>query len=64
RHSLKIALYNAYGRKNPFTINFNKIIDDSGALKIPSDRSEEPLLQSSMMYVHGAVPSITYHFNF
>ncbi|MBS0012200.1 MAG: TonB-dependent receptor plug domain-containing protein, partial [Bacteroidales bacterium] len=64
RHSLKIALYNAYGRKNPFTINFNKIINDSGALKVPSDRSEEPELQSSMMYVHGAVPSITYHFNF
>ncbi|MDZ7738919.1 MAG: hypothetical protein U5K32_07635 [Bacteroidales bacterium] len=46
RHSLKIALYNAYGRKNPFTINFNKIIDDSGALKVPSDRSEEPDLQA------------------
>ena len=63
-HSLKLALYNAYGRKNPFTINFNKIIDDSGALKVPADRSGLPELNSSMMYVHGMVPSITYHFKF
>lgn len=64
KHSLKISLYNAYGRKNPFTINFNKIIEDSGALRIPSERSEPPELQSTMMYVHGMVPSITYHFKF
>lgn len=63
-HSLKLGLYNAYGRKNPFTINFNKIIDDSGALKVPTDRSETPDLHSSMIYVHGAVPSISYHFKF
>lgn len=63
-HSLKLGLYNAYGRKNPFTINFNKIIDDSGALKVPTDRSETPHLHSSMIYVHGAVPSISYHFKF
>ena len=63
-HSLKIALYNAYGRKNPFTINFNKIIEDSGALKVPTERSEPPELHSSMMYVHGIVPSISYQFKF
>ena len=63
-HSLKIALYNAYGRKNPFTINFNKIIEDSGALTVPADRSELPELQSSMMYVHGIMPSISYQFKF
>ena len=63
-HSLKIALYNTYGRKNPFTINFNKIIEDSGALKVPTERSEPPELHSSMMYVHGIVPSISYQFKF
>ena len=63
-HSLKIGLYNAYGRKNPFTINFNKIIDDSGALKVPTDRSETPDLHASMIYVHGTVPSVSYHFKF
>lgn len=63
-HSLKIALYNAYGRKNPFTINFNKIIEDSGALIVPTERSEPPELNASMMYVHGVVPSISYQFKF
>lgn len=63
-HSLKLGLYNAYGRKNPFTINFNKIIDDSGALRVPTDRSDTPELQASMIYVHGMVPSVSYHFKF
>jgi flagellar hook protein FlgE len=63
-HSLNISLFNAYGRANPFGINFNKIIDESGALVVPTNHTSAPNLQSSMVYIFGAIPSVTYHFSF
>lgn len=64
RHSLRISVFNFYGKKNPFSINFNKVIDEEGNIYIPSNYFENPDLVSTMMYVYGMVPSISYHFKF
>ncbi|MCK4922076.1 MAG: TonB-dependent receptor [Bacteroidales bacterium] len=63
-HSLKISIFNFYGRKNPFSINFNKVIDEAGNIFIPANYYENPEQISTMMYVYGTVPSISYHFKF
>ena len=63
-HSIRFSIMNVYGRKNPFSINFNKILKDSGAIVVPKDRSTSPALQTSMMYIYGAIPSLSYSFNF
>lgn len=64
KHSLGISVMNFYGRKNPFSINFNKILNDYGKLRVPSDHYESPEIRSSMMYIFGILPSITYKFEF
>lgn len=64
KHSLRFSLLNTYGRKNPFAINFNKIINDYGKLVVPTDHYETPGLTSSMMYIFGTIPSISYKFEF
>jgi hypothetical protein len=63
-HLLKLSIFNLYSRKNPFNINFNKMIDEDGNIVVPSDYSEIPDLESTMMYLFGLVPSISYHFKF
>jgi hypothetical protein len=63
-HLLRLSIFNLYNRKNPFNINFNKMIDEEGNIVVPSDYSEVPELESTMMYLFGLVPSISYHFQF
>jgi hypothetical protein len=63
-HNLKISFFNFYGKKNPFTINFNKIIDENGNVKVPADYSASPEYVPTMMYIYGIVPSVSYHFKF
>ncbi len=50
RHSLNISVYNLYGRKNPWTINF----------KTDANGSQ----YAEMTYLFGIVPSITYTVSF
>ncbi len=50
RHALNISVYNLYGRKNPWTINFQT--DDAGAQ------------YAEMTYLFSIVPSVTYTVSF
>ncbi|MCF8381016.1 MAG: TonB-dependent receptor [Bacteroidales bacterium] len=63
-HSLRISVFNLYGRKNPFSINFNKVIDEAGNIYVPANYFENPEQISTMMYVYGTIPSLSYHFKF
>ena len=51
RGEWNVSLYNAYGKKNPWTITYEQN-EDSG------------LPYAEMMYLFGVVPSITYNFKF
>ncbi|MDR3184553.1 MAG: TonB-dependent receptor plug domain-containing protein [Prevotellaceae bacterium] len=51
RHALNISVYNLYGRKNPWTINFKTD---------PADNSQ----YAQMTYLFGVVPSVTYTLSF
>ncbi|MFH0895260.1 MAG: TonB-dependent receptor [Bacteroidota bacterium] len=64
RHSLLLNIYNVYGRKNPFCINFNKMINDNGQFVIPSDLNGNYTQVASSLSVSGMVPSISYIFKF
>jgi hypothetical protein len=64
KHELRFSIFNLYGRRNPFNINFNKTIDENGNIVVPSDYSKNPEYETTMMYMFGAVPSISYHFEF
>jgi hypothetical protein len=50
--NLNFSVYNAYGRKNPYTIDFQ---DD------PNDPNK---IQAVKIYLFRFIPSITYNFNF
>lgn len=63
-HFVRFSLFNLYARKNPFSIHFNKSVDEEGNIFVPLNRSEAPELHPTMMYVFGTVPSLTYHFRF
>jgi hypothetical protein len=61
KHSLKISLYNAYGRKNAISLNYNKI-DENGKLVVPVDlfgTSEFVFSQRDLLRI---MPSISYKF--
>lgn len=63
-HILQLSVFNIYGRKNPFNITFNKIVDENGNIVVPADYSQIPELEKTMMYMFGAIPSISYQFKF
>lgn len=64
QHSLILTVYNAYGRHNPFAINYNKILDDNENIVVPAnlDGDIEHIITS--MSVAGAIPSLNYTFRF
>jgi hypothetical protein len=64
RHSLTVTLYNVYGRFNPFSVNFNKIMNDSGEFVVPSDLNGSYQLIPTTISVAGMIPSINYLFKF
>jgi outer membrane receptor protein involved in Fe transport len=51
-HELNFSLYNAYGRKNPWTITFMEDVNRPG------------VMNGEMIYLFSFVPSITWNFNF
>lgn len=51
-HSLNLSAYNAYNRKNPYSIKFQQ------------NEVESLTTEAYMMYLFGIVPSITYNFKF
>lgn len=64
QHSLDVTLYNAYGRLNPFSMSFNKMIDDDGNFVVPSNLNGSYELVPTTISVAGIIPSINYKFKF
>jgi hypothetical protein len=64
KHSLVLTLYNAYGRKNPISENFDKIFDDNGNIVVPANMDGSNEIIPTSISVIGFVPSITYNFKF
>jgi len=64
QHELIFSVYNLYSRKNPVALHFNKIEESNGNYVVPYDFYSNPELVSTQYYLYGAVPSISYHFNF
>jgi hypothetical protein len=64
QHSLMLTVYNAYGRHNPFSVNFNKIMDDKGDIVVPANLASDLELISTSISVAGAIPSLNYTFRF
>ncbi len=64
QHELILSVYNLYNRKNPVALHFNKIDDNNGNYVVPVDFYSNPELVPTHFYLYGAVPSISYHFNF
>jgi hypothetical protein len=64
QHNLILTIYNAYGKHNPFAVNFNKIIDDNGNIVVPANLEGDVELISTSVSVAGAIPSLNYTFRF
>jgi len=64
QHSLVLTVYNAYGRHNPFSINFNKISDYNENIVVPSNLEGDVERIITSMSVAGAIPSLNYTFRF
>lgn len=64
QHNLVLTLYNLYGRKNPFSINFNKVMGDDGKIVIPTDLYGGYEVLSTQLSVAGLIPSLNYTFRF
>ncbi len=63
-HHLTLSFYNAYNRKNPVYINYNKIQLQDGSLVIPSNLYRSPEYVTTQMVFFGIVPSLTYSIKF
>ncbi len=63
-HSLAVTFYNAYGRLNPFSVNFNKMMNDNGDFVVPSNLNGSYELVPTSISVAGIIPSINYQFRF
>jgi len=64
QHSLALTLYNAYGRMNPFSVNFNKMMNDQGEFVVPANLNGSYNLVPTTISVAGIIPSINYQFKF
>jgi len=64
QHALILTLYNAYGRLNPFSVNFNKIQDGNGNIVVPSNLDGQYQLIPTTISVAGMIPSLNYQFKF
>lgn len=63
-HTLVLAIYNLYGRSNPFNIGFNKIMNSNGDFVVPSDMNGNYEIISTQLSVAGIIPSVNYTFKF
>ena len=64
QHAFILTLYNAYGRLNPFSVNFNKVQDGNGNIVVPSNQSGDYQLIPTTISVAGMIPSLNYQFKF
>lgn len=63
RHSITLALYNVYARKNPVFINFNKVENNAGQFETPGNLFFSKRV-TTRTYIYSFTPSITYQFTF
>ncbi|MGC8865944.1 MAG: TonB-dependent receptor [Bacteroidales bacterium] len=59
RYELSLNIRNAYGRHNPFIYGFNKIMDDAGNFRVPTDLSSSASIVPTRLSVNGIIPSIS-----
>lgn len=64
QHSLSLNVFNVYARKNPFSINFNKYMDDNGNFLVPTDASGTYEHIPTSISAAGIIPSFNYKFRF
>jgi hypothetical protein len=64
QHSLIFTIYNAYGRHNPFSINFNKTQVGNENIVVPANLEGDVDRIITSMSVAGAIPSLNYTFRF
>lgn len=64
QHNIVFNVYNVYGRKNPISVNFNKITDDNGNFVVPANLDGENERVPTLISVAGIIPSVTYNFKF
>jgi len=64
QHNLMLTVYNLYGRHNPFTQNFNKIMDDNGDFVVPANLEGDVERIPTSISVAGSIPSLNYTFRF
>ena len=64
QHQLTMGIYNLYGRKNPISINFNKIEENNGNLNISNDQLDMREIFPTQTYLFNVVPTLTYNFKF
>ncbi len=63
-HSLAFTLVNVYGRKNPISVNFNKIKSGDGDFVVPANYITENQIIPTSIYLLGIAPAISYKFSF
>lgn len=64
RHNIVLSVYNVYGRNNPFSISFNKIMNDNGDFVVPADLDGNYEIIPTRISVAGMIPSLNYTFRF
>ncbi|MDD5570310.1 MAG: TonB-dependent receptor [Bacteroidales bacterium] len=64
QHSFVFTIYNAYGRANPFSVNFNKLMTDNGKFVVPTNLNGDYKTVPTIISVSGVIPSISYNFKF
>jgi hypothetical protein len=64
QHNLIFTIYNAYGRHNPFSINFNKTQVGNENIVVPANLEGDVDRIITSMSVAGAIPSLNYTFRF
>ncbi len=64
KHLITISIINLYNRKNPISINFNKIQNEDGEFLIPTNYITENQLFPTKTYLSGTIPTISYQFSF
>jgi hypothetical protein len=62
QHNLTFSIYNFYNRKNPVSINFNKIETREGKFVVPANVFGTSEIMITQGYLLGIMPSITYEF--
>ncbi len=63
-HYLTISLYNAYGRRNPVLVNFNKIEGGNDFFYVPGNFIYQYQLTPAYYYFLRYFPSVSYRFKF